>query len=74
MDVYRLEDEDEDLGFYEYFYGDGVCVIEWPSRIASYLPDERLDITLSRLFDDKREISFKPFGKRYETLCKELFA
>lgn len=32
MDVYRLEDEWEDLGFDEYFYGDGITVVEWPSR------------------------------------------
>src|SRR5699024_5529025 len=32
MDAYRLEDSEEDIGFDEYFYGDGVTVIEWRSE------------------------------------------
>ncbi len=35
FDVYRLEDEEDmyELGYEEYFYGDGVCVIEWADLI-----------------------------------------
>ena len=38
FDTYRLEDVEEVsyLGFDEYFYGDGVCVIEWADRIATF--------------------------------------
>ncbi|GAB7387810.1 tRNA (adenosine(37)-N6)-threonylcarbamoyltransferase complex ATPase subunit type 1 TsaE [Bacillaceae bacterium] len=46
MDVYRLEEEGEDLGFDEYFYGDGVTVVEWPSRIREALPPERLQVRI----------------------------
>ncbi|MFA5636391.1 MAG: tRNA (adenosine(37)-N6)-threonylcarbamoyltransferase complex ATPase subunit type 1 TsaE, partial [Anaerovoracaceae bacterium] len=38
FDVYRIEDEEElhELGYEEYFYGDGVCVIEWADRIKDF--------------------------------------
>lgn len=49
FDTYRLEDVEEVsyLGFDEYFYGDGVCVIEWADRIATFLPEEYLEINIS---------------------------
>lgn len=46
MDVYRVGDEMEDLGYDEYFYGEGVTVIEWASMIESILPPERLAIEI----------------------------
>ena len=41
MDVYRLEDSYEDLGFDEYFEGNGVTVVEWAHLIEEQLPEER---------------------------------
>ena len=72
MDVYRMEDEFEELGFDEYFYGEGVTVVEWASRIQSILPDEILSIRIKRLGDDQREINFEPKGKHFDQICKEL--
>ncbi|MBH0171632.1 MULTISPECIES: tRNA (adenosine(37)-N6)-threonylcarbamoyltransferase complex ATPase subunit type 1 TsaE [Fictibacillus] len=72
MDVYRLEDSDEDLGFEEYFSGDGVCVVEWAVFIEDYLPEERLELVISHKGDDKREIQLKPIGSRYEERVKEI--
>lgn len=48
MDFYRLrsEEEIESLGFQEYFYGQGLTVIEWPERLGSLMPAERLHIEL----------------------------
>jgi len=48
MDLYRLvgEEEIEALGFSEYFYGNGLTVIEWPERLGSLMPAERLHIEL----------------------------
>ena len=48
MDLYRLgsEEEIESLGFPEYFYGQGLTVIEWPERLGSLMPEERLHIEL----------------------------
>ncbi len=72
MDVYRMEDEDEDLGLDEYFYGEGVSVIEWPSMIPSQLPKDRLMISLFHLGEMTRKLTFESTGARSATLCKEL--
>ncbi len=49
MDFYRLSDETEvlDLGFDEYFYGDGLCVIEWAERARDVVPFSRLHIQMT---------------------------
>ena len=72
LDVYRLEDSDEDLGWDEIFYGDAVTVVEWAHLIERDLPGERLAIEIRRVDEDARVITLIPFGKRYELLCKEL--
>lgn len=72
MDVYRLEDSDEDLGFEEYFSGEGVCVVEWAVFIEEYLPKERLELVISHIGDDEREIELTPLGERYEERVKEI--
>lgn len=72
LDVYRLSDSDEDLGWDEIFYGDAVSVVEWAHLIEEDLPDERLAIEIYRVDDNKRKFILKPIGKRYERLCEEL--
>lgn len=72
MDVYRLEDADEDLGFQEYFDGEGVTVIEWAHFIEDYLPQDLLKIEIKHLRENDRVITLFPKGKRYIDLCKEL--
>ncbi|WP_406945413.1 tRNA (adenosine(37)-N6)-threonylcarbamoyltransferase complex ATPase subunit type 1 TsaE [Halobacillus sp. SY10] len=72
MDVYRLEESDEDLGFDEYFEGDGVTVVEWAQFIHEFLPDERLDITIRYLDDSTRLFTLKAASGHYEALCKEI--
>lgn len=71
MDVYRLED-DEDLGFEEYFQSDGITVIEWASRIATQLPPELLELNIKKTGEESRLIQCIPKGERFEALCKEL--
>ena len=74
MDVYRVEDSFEDLGFDEYFDGNGVTVIEWAHLIEDQLPDELLTIYLYHEGNETRKIVLTPKGKRYEDLCKEIFS
>lgn len=74
MDVYRVCEADEDLGFEEYFYGEGVTVIEWASLIKDQLPNEYLSIEIFHLGGDKREIRLTPYGEKYSLLCKELLS
>jgi len=72
LDVYRLEDSDEDLGWDEIFYGDAVTVVEWAHLIEEDLPKERLAIEITRIDDTSRKFLFKPMGEKYVRLCEEL--
>jgi tRNA threonylcarbamoyladenosine biosynthesis protein TsaE len=72
MDVYRVSTEDEDLGFDEYFYGEGVTVIEWASLIMEQLPTDYLGIEIFHESAEERKIIFTPRGEKYNLLCKEL--
>ncbi|MFC4401789.1 tRNA (adenosine(37)-N6)-threonylcarbamoyltransferase complex ATPase subunit type 1 TsaE [Gracilibacillus xinjiangensis] len=73
MDVYRLEESDEDIGFAEFFQGEGVTVVEWASFINDFLPEERLAIEIRRKDEYTREIVMTPMGEHYEFICKELY-
>lgn len=72
LDVYRLADSDEDLGWDEIFYGDAVTVVEWAHLIEADLPKERLAIRIERMGDTARRLTFSAQGERYEQLCEEL--
>ena len=60
FDVYRIDDieEMEEIGYDDYFFGDGVCMIEWPEKIEELLPENlirvRIDKDLSKGFDYRR--------------------
>lgn len=58
MDFYRLQDasEVEDLGFEEYFYLEGVTVIEWSDRAIEILPKERMIISMELNSDLSRTV------------------
>jgi tRNA threonylcarbamoyladenosine biosynthesis protein TsaE len=74
MDVYRINSEDDmyDLGYDEYIYSEGVTVIEWSRLIEGILPQERVNIEIKRIDDDKREVNIEGKGMFYERLVKEL--
>jgi tRNA threonylcarbamoyladenosine biosynthesis protein TsaE len=74
LDVYRLADSEEDLGWDELFYGEAVSVIEWAKLIEYDLPKERLQIEVFYEDEFARRFEITPLGERYEQLCKELFA
>jgi len=60
FDFYRIKKIDEvyDMGYEEYFYGDGYCFIEWPELVESLLPDDVLRVKIKELPDGRRSISF----------------
>lgn len=74
MDVYRIESEDDmyDLGYDEYIYSEGVTVIEWSENIRTILPDERIDIKIDRIDDNKRIMTIEGRGVVYEKITEEL--
>lgn len=72
FDAYRLEGQDEELGFEEMFEDEGVCVIEWPIYIQDILPSEKLEIQILKNEDESRSMILKPHGEKYEKIVKEL--
>jgi len=61
FDFYRLKDVSEvfDMGYEDYFFSDHICLIEWPEKIASVLPDDRIDAYLSENEDGSRSLKLK---------------
>lgn len=50
FDVYRIGDIEEmdEIGCEDYFYGDGVCLIEWAELIAELLPGTRTELVIEK--------------------------
>ena len=50
FDVYRIGDieEMEEIGYDEYFFGEGICLIEWAELIEEILPKDRISITIEK--------------------------
>jgi tRNA threonylcarbamoyladenosine biosynthesis protein TsaE len=74
LDFYRLENlaEIAELGLDEYFYGQGVSVVEWAEKALSLLPPEHLLIEMSYISDSERRLKLKPSGKRYREMVARL--
>ena len=74
FDFYRLKTSGDIfiLGYEEYFYNEGITVIEWADRLRYLLPQEYLKITLEAKAAKQRRLEFVPFGKRYEELIRTL--
>ena len=54
FDVYRISDvsEMDEIGYEEYFYGEGVCLIEWAEIIEDILPEDVTWITIEKSMDE----------------------
>lgn len=73
MDVYRLSiEEADDLGLDDYFFGEGVTIVEWASLIEELLPPDRLHIQLVHLGEQSRRYELMGIGGRYSQLVKGL--
>ena len=74
FDVYRIGDieEMEEIGYDDYFYGKGICLIEWANLIEDILPDSLISITIEKNLEkgfDYRKITVE--GLSEETGSKE---
>ncbi|WNS80389.1 tRNA (adenosine(37)-N6)-threonylcarbamoyltransferase complex ATPase subunit type 1 TsaE [Domibacillus sp. DTU_2020_1001157_1_SI_ALB_TIR_016] len=73
MDVYRLGEESEDLGFDEYFYGNGITVVEWAHLIADQLPEEYIQINLFHTgVEGQRKVQLTLNGDRYVRILEKV--
>jgi len=70
MDVYRIEDCEEDLGIEDYYEKSGVTIIEWADMIKDKLPEERLEIKFKSIDENTRILVLVPYGKTYEDICE----
>lgn len=64
FDVYRIGDIEEmdEIGYEDYFYGDGLCMIEWANLIEEILPDHYREITIEKDLEkgfDYRKITIR---------------
>ena len=59
-DCYRLSGgvQAEALGLTDYFYGGGVCLIEWAENIADVLPENCKIVNIKKLGEGEREIIY----------------
>ncbi len=76
IDFYRLDSVEEisDLGLDDYFYGDGVCVVEWAEKGLQVLPQDNLLISIDYVpvLQTARSIRLEPRGDRYNELIDQL--
>jgi len=74
FDLYRLAGDDDvlDLGFDDYFHGDGVSLVEWPERLDRELPKDRLEIVFSYVGETERRIELIATSARFKKVVDEL--
>jgi tRNA threonylcarbamoyladenosine biosynthesis protein TsaE len=72
VDAYRLESAADVItaGLEEVLQGEGVVMLEWPERITTFLPADRLWIAMSYLNDTRRSLRFSATGERPVALLK----
>ena len=61
FDFYRLNRPEEafDIGYEEYFYGGGLCLVEWPEKIESLLPDDTLVVRITATSETSRLLTIE---------------
>lgn len=65
FDFYRIKNEIEvmDIGVEEYFDSEHLCLIEWPQKIPSLLPERHLKIEISTITQTSRELKLTHHGR-----------
>jgi tRNA threonylcarbamoyladenosine biosynthesis protein TsaE len=74
FDFYRLTGDNDiaELGFDDYFYGDGVCVIEWSERLVELLPDDYITVGFECTGDHQRLITLTGSGSISQDALEQL--
>lgn len=71
FDVYRIGDleEMEEIGYDDYFFGQGICLIEWAELIEEILPEKRIEVTIEKDLEkgfEYRKIIIEERGEKTE--------
>lgn len=58
FDFYRIDKPEEafDMGYEEYFYSDGLCLVEWPEKVEELLPDDVMKVTITPTSPTRRTL------------------
>ncbi len=74
LDLFRLRNPKDilSLGYEEYLYAQGICVIEWAQRMKGFLPAEFLKIELEIKGKTARAIRLIANAERYRRVLKKL--
>lgn len=61
MDLYRLNSEREilDIGVEDYFYGDGICLVEWAEKLGEMFPVDAIRVVIRHVDNRSREITIE---------------
>ena len=74
IDAYRLEGISQDLGFSDYYEGDGVCIVEWPDFVEEELPKARLELSIYRMDEQEgREFVINGIGEHYKEIEEAVY-
>ena len=71
FDVYRIGDleEMEEIGYDDYFFGQGICLIEWAELSEEILPEKRIEVTIEKDLEkgfEYRKITIEERGEKTE--------
>jgi tRNA threonylcarbamoyladenosine biosynthesis protein TsaE len=74
FDFYRLACDDDiaELGFEEFFYGDGVCIVEWSERLSELLPPDVLTLRFEYAGDERRLITITSSGQNSDEILRRI--
>lgn len=72
IDAYRLEDQNHDIGLEEFIEGNGITFIEWPKFIPELIPHKHLNIEITRLSDEERQIVISADDGMYKEIENSL--
>ncbi|MFQ5963745.1 MAG: tRNA (adenosine(37)-N6)-threonylcarbamoyltransferase complex ATPase subunit type 1 TsaE [Candidatus Scalinduaceae bacterium] len=74
FDAYRMESPNEmyDIDCIDYFWNDGISIIEWADKVIECLPDEFIKITITIINATSRDIHVSYKGERYKDFLRKL--
>ena len=74
FDAYRMKSPDEmyDIDCVEFFWGNGISIVEWADKVMECLPDVFIKIAIKSINQTSREIRVSYKGEKYENFMKEI--
>lgn len=74
FDAYRMKSPDEmyDIDCVEFFWGNGISIVEWADKVMECLPDEFIKIVIMTINQTSREIRISYKGEKYRGFMQEI--